>query len=323
MAGSRVSYQLTRIPETDLATTAARYLRPWRLFAITVLVAIAGLLLYLAVCAYISDQATRAVRTAIVGTPSDLGLQYEPVAFDSELDHVPLQGWYLPSRGERAIIFVHGIDQNRWSASERIPQKTQVLVEHGFDVLLLDLRGHGQSGGDRLGFGWLERNDVGGAIAYVEGRGIPPGRIGLLGHSYGAAIALLTAAAQPDVSAIVADSAFADIRALLDNEIQLRGFPPIFAPGVALVASHLYGVDLEQIAPLTHVASIAPRPILFIHGAEDQRIPVDNSQQLFAAAHNPADKLWIVPGAAHVQAFAVEPELYSQKVLAFFDANLE
>jgi dipeptidyl aminopeptidase/acylaminoacyl peptidase len=284
-------------------------------------IGIAGLL-YLAASAYITEQATHAVRTPIVGTPSDLGLQYEAVTFDSDSDHVPLQGWYLPSRGERAIILVHGIDQNRWNTWERVPQKAQLFVQHGFDVLVFDLRGHGQSGGDRLGFGWVERNDVRGAVAYVERRGILPGRIGLQAHSYGAATALLTAAVDPDVSAVVADSAFADIRQLLDREIQLRGFPPIFTPGIALVGSHLYGVDLDQIAPVTQVANIAPRRVLFIHGADDQRIPVDNSQQLLSAAHVLEDELWIVPGAAHVQAFAVEPELYAQKVLAFFDANL-
>ena len=299
----------------------ARVVPAWLPIGVGLVVAVAALL-YFAASTYIAEQATHAVRSPLEGTPSDLGLQYEAVTFESDTDHVPLQGWYLPSRGERAIIMVHGIDQNRWNAWERASQKAQLFVDHGFDVLVFDLRGHGQSGGDRLGFGWLERNDVLGAVAYVEGRGIAPGQIGLQGHSYGAATALLTAAVDPDIAAVVADSAFADIRPLLDQEVQLRGYPPIFAPGIALVGTHLYGVDLDRIAPIAEVAKIAPRPILFIHGSADDRIPVDNGRQLFAAAHNDADELWIVAGAAHVQAFAVEPELYAQKVLAFFDASL-
>jgi pimeloyl-ACP methyl ester carboxylesterase len=302
--------------------SAARVVHPWHLLALGIIVVAVAALLYLAASAYITDQATHAVRTPIVGTPSDLGLQYEAVTFESDADHIPLRGWYLPSRGERAIIIVHGIDQNRWNTWERAPQKAQLFVEHGFDVLVFDLRGHGQSGGDRLEFGWLERNDVRGAVAFMEGRGIAPGRIGLQAHSYGAATGLLTAAVDADIAAVVADSAFADIRPLLDHELRLRGYPPIFAPGIALAGTYLYGVDLDQIAPIAQVAKIAPRPILLIHGSEDARIPVDNSRQLLAAAHNDADELWIVPGAAHVQAFVVEPELYAQKVLTFFDANL-
>ena len=59
------------------------------------------------------------MRTPIEGTPSGLGLLYQAVTFESVLDHIPLEGWYLPSRGERAIIFVHGIGQNRWNTWER------------------------------------------------------------------------------------------------------------------------------------------------------------------------------------------------------------
>jgi pimeloyl-ACP methyl ester carboxylesterase len=300
---------------------ATRGVPPWLLVIPVLLVALAAVL-YFAASAYITDQATHADRTPLEGSPADLGLQYDTVSFESEVDHVPLQGWYLPSGGERAIIMVHGIGQNRWNTWERAPQKAQMFVQHGYDVLVFDLRGHGQSGGDRLGFGWSERNDVLGAVAYVEQRGIPAGHIGVQAHSYGAATSLLAAAEGPDIAAVVADSAFSGIRPLLDREVQLRGYPPIFAPGIDLVGSQLYGVDLDQIAPVARVGKIAPRRILFIHGSEDARIPVENSQQLFAAAHNQDDELWIVPGAAHVQGFAVEPEVYAQKVLAFFDANV-
>ncbi len=294
----------------------------WRpLPGLTVVVGLVGAL-YVAASAFITDQATHATRTPIDGTPADLGLAYEPVSFESAGDRIPLRGWYLPGRGERAIIIVHGIDQNRWNTWEHIPEKARLFVQHGFDVLVFDLRGHGESGGERLGFGWLERNDVRGAVAYLEQRGIPAGRIGLQAHSYGAVTALLTAAVVSDVAAVVADSAFSDMRPLLNHEVQLRGFPPIFTPGIALVGSQLYGLNLDEIAPEHQVAKIAPRPILFIHGMQDERIPVENSYQLFAAARNPANELWIVPDAGHVQAFTHDPEVYAQKVLALFERNL-
>ena len=82
------------------------------------------------------------------------------------------------------------------------------------------------------------------------------------------------------------------------------------------------GYNWDEIAPEQQVVHIAPRPVLFIHGTADQRIPVENSYRLFAAAQNPADELWIVPGAEHVQAFTLEPEVYAQKALALFEQNL-
>jgi fermentation-respiration switch protein FrsA (DUF1100 family) len=297
--------------------------RLWRsLLAALTIFAVITAVVYLAASVYVTDQATHGVRSAIEGTPVDLGLSYETVTFESAGDHISLQGWYLPASGRRAIIIVHGIDKNRWDSWEHIPQKALVFVQHGFDVLVFDLRGHGQSGGDRLGFGWLERQDVRGAVSYVEQRGIPPNHIGLQSHSYGAATALLSAAAIPDVAAVVSDSAFADMRPLLNHEAQLRGFPPIFGPGITLVGGSLYGLDLDEIPPLKQVPKIAPRPVLFIHGTSDDRIPAEDSYKLFAAANNSADELWLVPGAGHVQAFTIEPELYAEKVVAFFDRNL-
>jgi pimeloyl-ACP methyl ester carboxylesterase len=279
---------------------------------------------YLAASAIITDRATRATRTPVSGSPADVNLPFEEVAFPSADDRLQLAGWYVPAHGarERAVIVIHGIDQNRWTPWENTSEKVRLLAEHGFDVLLFDLRGHGESAGERLGFGWLERNDVRGAVDFLRQRGIAAGRIGVLAHSYGAASALLAAAVVPEVAAVVADSAFADMRPLLDHEFRLRGIPPIFTRGIAFVGSRRFGVDLDVIAPEQQVARIAPRPILFIHGAADARIPADNSRQLFAAARNPSAELWVVPDAGHVQAFAHEPELYTRKVLGFFEANL-
>src|SRR5919202_143779 len=77
-------------------------------------------------------------------------------------------------------------------------------------------------------------------------------------------------------------------------------------------------VDLVAIPPEKAIPRIAPRPILLIHGDADTRIPLEHSRRLFAAAHNPAAELWIVPGAGHVLAFTVAPETYAARVLDFF-----
>ena len=298
--------------------------RVWRV-ALAVGAALLAVLLvaYAVASAYMAISATRATRIPIQGTPADLGLAYEPVTFESAVDHVPLRGWYLPSRGERAIVLLHGIDSNRWDPWPSLPQKAKIYVDNGFDVLTFDLRAHGESGGEHMGLGWLERRDVQGAVRLVEQRGIAPGRIGIHGNSYGAGTALLSTAAIPDVAAVISDSAFADQRLLLDREINRRtGLPPIFTPGISAFASLFYGLDLAAMPPELAVPQIAPRPILFIHGTADTRIPVDHAYRLKAASRNPADELWIVPGAVHVQAFAVEPDLYATKVVAFFDRHV-
>jgi uncharacterized protein len=279
--------------------------------------------LYVGVSAYTTTQATSAERSLPEGTPADLGLAYEDVTFASAEDGIPLRGWYLPAGGERAVILLHGLDGERWARRPSLPDKAQRYVQAGFDVLTFDLRAHGESGGERLGLGWLERRDVQGATMFLEQRGIPPHAIGVHGHSYGAATALLSAAAVPDIGAVIADSAFAAQLPLLDQEIQRKtGLPALFTPGIAAFASLFYGLDLQAMAPVLAVPQVAPRPILFIHGTADSRIPAENSRLLRAASHNPEDSLWLVAGAEHVEAFTTQPEEYTARMLRFFDQHL-
>jgi dipeptidyl aminopeptidase/acylaminoacyl peptidase len=279
---------------------------------------------YAGASGYITDQARHAARHLPDGSPADVGLVYEPVTFESAEDRLPLHGWYMPSRGERAIVMVHGIDSQRWDTSSNIPDKARLYVHDGFDVLVFDLRAHGESGGDYLGLGWLERRDVQGAIKLVEERGIPAGRIGLHGHSLGGAIALLSTAAIPDVRAVIADSAFDDERLLIELEITRRtGAAPIFMPGVGLFIRWWYGFDLSDITPERAMSSIAPRPVLLIHGTADTRIPVEHAYRLMAAANNaPGVELWTVQGADHVASFATDRQGYTARMLAFFEHAL-
>jgi fermentation-respiration switch protein FrsA (DUF1100 family) len=141
--------------------------------------------------------------------------------------------------------------------------------------------------------------------------------------SYGTTAALLGAALEPDIGAVVVDSAPAAQLDVIDGEIQLRGGPPsVFTPGISFVGARLYGLDLNAIAPERAVAQIAPRPILFIHGTADTRVPAEQTLRLVRAAQNPADEVWIVPGAGHAESFDLYPADYAARVTGFFNRSL-
>jgi fermentation-respiration switch protein FrsA (DUF1100 family) len=84
----------------------------------------------------------------------------------------------------------------------------------------------------------------------------------------------------------------------------------------------LTGFNPSMVQPIKSIARIAPRPILLIHGEADTEISVENSRQLFAAAHNPNAQLWTVPKADHVQSYKTDPVAYLDHVLTFFDKSL-
>lgn len=85
----------------------------------------------------------------------------------------------------------------------------------------------------------------------------------------------------------------------------------------------MYGVDFNAVKPVENVPELAPRPILFIHGEEDDFTPLDHAYRLYEASQNPDDTLWIVPGADHVKAYVTSPAEYIDKVIAFFDNILK
>ena len=318
-----------------IASSAWLRTRRWLLIAVGTLAVIAAV--YLGISYFVVSSSLTTQRVSYEQTPADSGLVAEEIHFESAVDRIRLFGWLLRSSGDRAIVLVHGLNCYGWSGSQ--PDIARAYVKAGFHVLVFDLRGHGRSGGDLLGLGWHERWDVRAAVDLLLGRGFKPGRIGIHGGSYGAATALLATPVIPEVGAVVADSAFADMRDIMERQIEERtGVPSwltklFLRPGLALVAWLRYSLDFDAIAPERAVPEIAPRPILFIHGEKDRTIPVEHAHRLKAASRNPADELWILP-LGHTEGVRRhgkecvhgEPspmrEAFLKKVTAFFDGSL-
>lgn len=127
------------------------------------------------------------------------------------------------------------------------------------------------------------------------------------GTSYGAAIALLAAAEIPEIGAVIADSAYADVRDLIATEVARRTHVPgtiadwVMRPGIETAAWMLYGLDLAAVAPERAVSRIAPRPVLLIHGAQDPVIPPEHARRLKHRAVNAGAELWMLDGLGHTE----------------------
>jgi fermentation-respiration switch protein FrsA (DUF1100 family) len=194
-------------------------------------------------------------------------------------------------------------------------------VEHGYNVLMFDLRGHGESDGNRMSAGYYETRDLGGAVDYVVGLGFDD--IGVLGFSMGAVTALMTAADCDDIDAIVCDSAYADLNDMIEPQFAERtSFPSFFLRPLLFMVKMMYGVDFTAIKPVEVVGDIAPRPIFFIQGELDDTVPAAHAQSLLAASNNPSNQLWLVPDVGHVEAYLIYPEDYLSRLTAFFDEAL-
>ncbi len=237
-------------------------------------------------------------------TPARLGLAFDEVRFPSRGGEVQIAGWYIPrAAGDRALVLVHGRDASRtFEFGGRFVELAAALHRCGYPVLMIDLRGHGQSGDGRYGFGLKERCDVQGAVDWLLHKGLAPGRIGVLGVSLGAASAIGAMADEPRIGALVTDSGFADFAPLLQAHWRAdTRLPVLLQPSALFMARVLFGIDLRASRPFQEVNRIAPRPMFFIHSAADALVPVSNVEQLAAAA--PSAETWVVSGSEHARIY--------------------
>ncbi|MEL6139112.1 MAG: alpha/beta fold hydrolase [Cyanobacteria bacterium J06628_6] len=265
-------------------------------------------------------------------TEDEFGVQQiRPISFESLTDRTQLQGWLIPSETRKAIILLHGLHSHAWNC--QTADLAQAYASEGFSVFLFDLRGHGRSEGDYLGLGQLEKGDLQAAVDVLLEDGFRPGQIGVHGTSYGAAVTLLAVDEIEAVGAVVADSAFADMSDVVSGELKRQtGLPPfasrLLLPGLSILGQHQYGVDITQSIPEESIGQIAPRPILLIHGDQDEVIPYSHGQRLQTAAA-PQTELWTLP-VKHVEGVQLLPECrpaptrdaFLTKVTQFFDEHL-
>lgn len=256
--------------------------------------------------------------------PGKFNLVYQDVRFPARTDKLEIAGWFVPREAsQKVVVLVHGKDCSRTiEFGGHFVDLAAALQQSGLNVMMIDLRGHGQSADAHYTFGLNERRDVEGAVDWLETKGFKPGSIGVLGVSLGAASSIGATADDPDIGALVEDSGFASICPILQSQWnQGSGLPDIFLSSTLLMTRVRYGSDLCSSRPMDEIGRIAPRPVLIIHSTSDVLVPESNAETLKAAA--PFAESWIVTGPEHARSFNADPPVYSKKVSDFFQRSLK
>ena len=247
---------------------------------------------------------------------------YERVQFCARGESLQLIASYRRTPGARgAVILAHGRDACR---GEELRGSTSALVleleSRGFSVVMVDLRGHGESDQARLTFGRRERRDILGAVDFLLKRGYQAGSIGVLGASMGGVSAIAAALEEHAIGALVADSAFASLEDVLSAQFtRLTRLPSFVLVGALLAARALTGEDLLCHAPVQNMIRLRGRPTLVIHAEDDPFVPVQHARDLAVAA---ACSLWITPGSRHLSSFGTTGPEYLELVGGFFARHL-
>ena len=193
-------------------------------------------------------------------------------------DGIGIAGWYIPAGSGAAATAPTIIIAPGWKSNKTEVLKYAPFFHQRFNLVLVDLRNEGRSGGTMSTFGYNERMDIRAVVDWLE-RTKHPSWIGAMGNSMGAATMLGEAAGDPRIRALILDSMHAR---MLDSftdgvahERNLPGLPTAWA--VVGLSSLRSGVDIPAVDPVRTIATVGDRPVLLIHGTNDILDTVDHA----------------------------------------------
>ena len=176
----------------------------------------------------------------------------------------------------------------------------EMCAHRGLAAIIFNFRGTGESGGNYHPLGWAR--DLEAMLSWVwELPEIDIDRIGVLGSSMGARVAIHVAERRPEVAAVLSFASPAGIRSSRSPEEMVQNArdvgiirDPDFPPSVERWAD-----EYREMNPTQSIARVAPRPLLLMHGDADDVVPPEDAHALYAASDSATTELMMLPGAGH------------------------
>lgn len=250
--------------------------------------------------------------------------QYREDVWITARDGLKLHGTYFPGMTgqegtpKRLVIAFHGYSSEGMKDYTALSQF--YIRDLGCAMIIVDERSHGQSQGDYIGFGVLDRYDVLSWIEYVNERLGTDVEIYLHGTSMGGATVIMASGQKlPDnVKGIISDCAFTSafdvFSHVLKSWYHIPSFPMMQIAG--LLSRKRAGYGLKECDGAKEVEK-ARIPILFIHGDRDNFVPVKMCEELYQHCRSPKKKL-IVEGASHAESYYKDTQSYQAAIREFF-----
>lgn len=233
-------------------------------------------------------------------------------------DGYRLHGELMPCPGsEKYVILSHGFSYSRHGSLKY----AWMFLALGYNVLIYDMRNHGENDPAFVSMGWLESRDLYDLIVWAREQYGNDCILGLHGESLGASTSIMALGQKEGldnpVSFCIADCGYSDLSALLRYQMKCQ-YP--WLPGFLLkVADRLcsirYGFRFSQVRPIEALAE-STVPVFYFHGKDDVFTPPSMSNQMYGASKGKR-KIQLTDGAGHAQSYAVDPQGYAEHVRSF------
>lgn len=279
-----------------------------------IVLTVAGLMSFVAVSWLVAGKLIEPANRTVAAPPPDFPVAEHRIESDSGSK---IAVWHSVVESSSAtIILVHGIYGNRGNMLNRAKQ----FRKAGYSVALIDLQAHGESPGQSITLGYLERHDVRAAVDYCRRRN-PNHRIGIDAVSLGGAATLLGSPLNAD--AIVIESVFPTISQAVQNRISVRlgPFSHVLAPALLCQLPPRLGISTLDLRPIDKIADVGC-PILIAIGDLDRHTTVEEAREMYETASSPK-QLVIFNGVAHEDLYQHDPQKFADEILKFFDQYLK
>lgn len=244
-------------------------------------------------------------------------LEYEEMEILS-VDGFKLKGYYYNKFKEsnKVMIIHHGYTANHYVCLQFL----DIFFDEGFNVLLVDMRSHGESEGQYITYGHKEREDLNLWVDLIREKVGESGVIGLHGQSMGGATVLMYGGDYSEkIDFVIADCAYSSGKQILKYQFKQADVPffPIYNLLNRACRSRC-GFDMNKISPIDCIKD-KDIPVLFVHGTGDKVVPVEMSEEMFKAKKGNKNKLVLIQDAIHVGAYSKDKKAYIEAVKEFIN----
>jgi len=236
----------------------------------------------------------------------------EEVVIDSDYGY-QLYGRFYDFGHQDTVVICHGYGYNMIGSYKYM----DIFIQKGFNVLLIDHRNHGKSGGTNTTFGYFEKKDLVKWIDWIKER--KQGLIGTHGESMGAATVIQHASIDDRIDFVVADCPYRSVYSEFTHRVwKDYHFPPFLILWISSILHFISGNGLfSSISPI-RVINKFKAPLFLIHGLADDYIKPSHSVDMFDE-RNKDKRLYLVPEAKHARSILVNKDQYYKEVHEFLD----
>lgn len=234
---------------------------------------------------------------------------------------IETQVYRNPNPSGQVVVLSHGVRQS----GEMMLQFFPMYEAMGFDIVTFSYRNHGKSSKTATTFGKYEVGDLKLVVDFAHEQFGSNVKYTIHGISMGSAIMLQYASQykeQKKYDYLISDCSFADFEQLLSTRLQVD-YPPLsFLPLIATaswISSSMGRGSFYDIVPKNDVKQIEV-PILFIHGKNDNYIPIEHAYELYAAKPNKKKLIEVINGG-HAESYLYNKNVYEEAVRAFYHEN--